>query len=96
MTILEPIATPQTISYLGRYNEGNLTVIITDKQNDNNVYSELLGTVILNGVTSVNVEVPFLKNGNHYLLEVKDNDNLVYRGLIFCTDVTDLQNYSNN
>ena len=96
MTIIQPILTPQTITFLGRYIQDDLTVVLIDKQNDNNVYSELLPTVYLDGLTTVLVTVPFLKDGNNYLLEVSGTDGLCYRGLAFCTSSTDLQNYSNN
>lgn len=96
MTIIQPILTQQSITFLGRFNEDNLTVVITDKQNSDNIYSELLSTVYLNGLTTVLVTIPFLKDGNSYLIEVKNVDVLVYRGLCFCTSSVDLQNYQNN
>ena len=96
MTIIRPIQTVQSISFLGRSNNASLTVQITDKQNDNNVYDELVSTILLNGVTTIEVEITFLKECNSYLIEVYDVAELVYRGLAFCTSQTDLQNYSNN
>ena len=96
MTIIKPISTQQEVTFLGRYIEDSLTVVLIDKQNDNNIYTSLLNTVFINGLTTVLIEVPFLKDGNNYLLEVSGTQGLCYRGLAFCTSKTDLQNYSNN
>ena len=96
MTIIKPISTQQEVTFLGRYVEDSLTVVLIDKQNDNNIYTSLLNTVFINGLITVLIEVPFLKDGNNYLLEVSGTHGLCYRGLAFCTSKTDLQNYSNN
>jgi len=34
-----------------------------------------------------------LKEGNQYTFRVKDGSEEIYRGLIFCTDQTDLDNF---
>ena len=96
MTILQPITTVQTINYLGRFVKPTLTVNVIDKQNDNNHYTADLNTIQLNGTTTIEVTIPFLKEGNSYLLEIYDSLDIVFRGLCFCTSQTDLQNYNNN
>lgn len=37
-----------------------------------------------------------LKEGNQYTFRVKDGSTEIYRGLIFCTDQTDLDKYFSN
>ena len=75
------------------YNGGVLTMTMRN---------ELKGTVYnisitdfgyYNGILTINFATPQLREGDSFEIELKENDNLIYRGKGYATAQTDLENY---
>ncbi|MFS4469111.1 hypothetical protein [Maribacter sp. 2210JD10-5] len=95
MNILQPISTEQTLIFIPRYNAQNIVLNITDEQTETGTELELTATY-LDGYMYANISYDFIEGGR-YSYEVRDTENeLMYRGKIFVTAQTDLQEYKVN
>jgi|SRR5690606_16834206 len=92
MNIIKPIATPQNLIFIPRFGAEEVNLLLTNEfleQTD----TYLLPATYSNGLMTIVVEHDF-KEGESYMYQINDtDDNLMYRGKIFVTDQTDLQNY---
>tara|TARA_R110000851_G_scaffold237164_2_gene390020 strand:- start:13539 stop:13844 length:306 start_codon:yes stop_codon:yes gene_type:complete len=95
LNVLLPILTGQTLTFIPRENASNVILTITDEST--HLSTGISGsTVYLNGYMSVEVVYDFYEGGS-YTYEVLDlSQNLLYRGKIFSTGQTDLENYNIN
>ena len=95
MNVLQPISTAQNLIFIPRFDAPTVSIEIRDEETDT---SETLtiSAIYDNGYMTVEIEYPFKEAGN-YTYEVSDlSERLMYRGKIFSTAQTDLQNYRTN
>jgi hypothetical protein len=95
MRVLQPIDTPQALIFIPRFDTDTVSIILTHevKQLD---YNYELATTYTNGLMQVEITHDF-KEGESYSFQVEDLSNeLMYRGKIFITAQTDLQDYRTN
>ena len=94
MTILRPSLTTQTITIIPRYDVENVTISIRDKQEDVTVNFNVSSSYANGYMTlAFNYEVVEAKN---YDFTVKNGNDILFRGMAFATDETDLENYKIN
>lgn len=95
MNILFPISTPQTLVFIPRDNKANILLVITDESTS--VETEFtLSTTYNNGYMSVSLSYDFEEGGSYTYESFDLEGNLLYRGKIFSTAQTDLENYNIN
>lgn len=94
MNILLPIATPQALTFIPRQSAELVTLTLFDEHSGNSTEYEL-EAAYQDGYMNVEFAHDF-KEGQNYSFEVKDGETLLYRGKIFTTSQTDLQNYRSN
>ena len=92
MTILRPALTPQTITIIPRYNVPYITVILLNEETQVLNQYEIEDLVYLNGYLTIPFDFECLE-GQSFNLEIKDGDNVLFRGKAFATDEEDLENY---
>ncbi|QLG46056.1 hypothetical protein [Costertonia aggregata] len=79
--------------FIPRFEADTVNLSLYDELNDR-TYPYQLAAIYLDGLMEVELTHTF-SEGEMYSFEVSDNgDNLMYRGKIFITEQTDLQNYS--
>ena len=99
MHILTTSTSSQTIKVVPRESVDNVEVLLTDKSErkyisyiDDNCWT-------VDGILTMTVQLEGsnqLIEGRYYSLTVKDRDNennVVYKGMVFCTDQTDYNKY---
>lgn len=97
MEIIRPITTEQSIKILPRQLKTDVRFIIEDKENYSNKIDVTLVCNIDKGYLIVPFTIPFFKEGRHYFIQIDDlNGNRLWLGEAFCTNKTDLQNYTIN
>jgi predicted small secreted protein len=97
MTIVICVTTTsdnQSLKIVPRLDTDNPTLTLTDKTKRKDVSVSVAKTdegdyMVLTGAFS-------LTEGSQYTFRVKSGSKEIYRGLIFCTNQTDLDNYSIN
>jgi hypothetical protein len=94
MEILNTSANIQSLKIVPRKDATSPTIILTDKSTRTS--STITVTKTTEGDYMVLSAAFNLKEGTQYSFRVKDGLEEIYRGLIFCTDQTNLDNYSVN
>jgi hypothetical protein len=95
MRTLLPIDTPQPLIFIPRFATDTVNIILTHevKQID---FTFEKNAEYSNGIMEVEISHDF-KEGENYSFQVEDvSNNLMYRGKIFITAQTDLENYKEN
>ena len=87
----------QELKFISRRDAVDVIVTIIRKL-DSETYSQALIATNSNGYTTVQVSWDGFKEGEQYFIEVNEafviaQDSLLWRGLAYCTDQTDIQNY---
>jgi len=94
MEILTTSASSQSLKIVPRKDAALPTITLTDKS------TRTSSTITVNKTTEGDYMVLSaafnLKEGTQYSFRVKDGLEEIYRGLIFCTDQANLDNYSVN
>jgi hypothetical protein len=92
MRVLLPIDTPQALIFIPRFNTDTVNIILTHEEKELD-YNYQLGATYSNGIMEVEITHDF-KEGENYSFQVEDLTNeLMYRGKIFITAQTDIQDY---
>lgn len=91
MHVLTTSTADQSLKIVPRSDASSPTLSLTDKSKRTTSTVSVIKTtdgdyMVLTGSFS-------LKEGNQYSFRVKDGATEIYRGLIFCTDQTDLDKY---
>jgi len=94
MEILTTSTSSQSLKIVPRKDVSSPTFILKDKST--RTESTITVTKTTDGDYMVLSAVFSLKEGSQYSFKVKDGLEEIYRGLIFCTDQTNLDNYSVN
>jgi len=94
MEILTTSTGDQTLKFIPRADASSPTLSLYDKTTRTTSSVTVTKTtvqdyMVLTGAFS-------LKEGNHYTFRVKDGSTEIYRGLIFCTDQSNLDRYFAN
>jgi hypothetical protein len=94
MHILTTTSDNQSLKIVPRLDTDNPTLTLTDKAKRKDVSVSVAKTdegdyMVLTGAFS-------LTEGSQYTFRVKSGSKEIYRGLIFCTNQTDLDKYSIN
>jgi hypothetical protein len=97
MKVLLPIATEQIIQIIPRFESTNISFSIRDEETDITSTSAIV-TTYSNGYMSIPFTFDFTNSeGKSYEITVETaGGDLIYRGKIFITVQTDLQNYKMN
>lgn len=95
MNVLLPISTPQQLLFIPRENTPTINFrLVNELLGDTTEYE--LSTSYNNGYMTVELSHPF-NEGDNYSFEVFHlNGKSLYRGKIFVTAQTDLENYKTN
>ena len=92
MNILKPTTEPQQLLFIPRYEVATVFVKLLNEFTEDLTLLELNATYD-NGYMTVEINHSF-KEGENYSYEVEDGlNNLLYRGKIYITSQTDLQNF---
>lgn len=91
MHILTTSTDNQSIKLVPRTNASSPTLSLTDKTK--RTTSTVSVTKTSDGDYMVLTGAFSLKEGSQYSFKVKDGSTVIYKGLIFCTDQTDLDKY---
>ena len=91
MQILTTSTANQSIKIVPRKDVSSPTLTVTDKVK--RTTSTISVTKSTDGDYMVLTGAFSLKEGSQYSFRVKDGSTEIYRGLIFCTDQTDLDKY---
>lgn len=91
MHILTTATDNQSIKLVPRTDASSPTLSLTDKTK--RTTSTVSVTKTSDGDYMVLTGAFSLKEGSQYSFKVKDGSTVIYRGLIFCTDQTDLDKY---
>ena len=94
MEILTTSASSQSLKIVPRKDAASPTITLTDKSTRTS--STITATKTTEGDYMVLSAAFNLKEGTQYSFRVKDGLEEIYRGLIFCTDQANLDNYSVN
>lgn len=94
MTILNPNNTTHNIVIIPRYDVENITLILRNEETDVTEEFDLFSTYA-NGYMTIELEKE-VKEGENFEIEVRDINVILFRGKVFCTEQTDLENYKNN
>ena len=89
MEILTTSTSNQSLKIIPRADASSPTLSLYDKSTRTVVKTSEDDYMVLTGTFS-------LKEGNQYTFRVKDGSTEIYRGLIFCTDQSDLDKYFAN
>ena len=92
MIVLRPVHTEQTIKFIPREYEATRLVLIDESTNKE---VEIAGTFTKDKYYLSADLVFSLIEGRYYTLTVYNNDNIIYKDKVFCTDQNVL-NYSIN
>jgi hypothetical protein len=93
MIVLSAIATAQTITPYVRGFEGSTFNITVIDESLNSSDSNLVSGVISDGILTIDVTYNFIE-GRFYMVKIYSGSQLVNFSKIYCTDQTDLENYS--
>ena len=94
MHILTTSSSNQSIKFVARADASSPTLSLTDKTK--RTTSTVSVTKTTDGDYMVLTGTFSLKEGNQYTFRVKDGSTEIYRGLIFCTDQSNLDRYFAN
>lgn len=95
MNIVLPVATAQTLTFIPRESAASVVVKITNEETEVETPATLAATYT-DGYMSVSVTYSFVERGSYsYQVETVAGD-LLYRGKIFATAQSDLENYNSN
>lgn len=98
MIVLSPAATSQTFKVIPRFEPtGNVDVTFYSKSQNKQTHNFNYAATYADGyLTIVNTFSPVLVNNTPYTVEVKDGEELCWRGRCFVTDQTNLPKYTLN
>lgn len=92
MKVLNSADTDHEIIFIPRYYfEGNVTMILYNEETGQN-YETILEPITVDGYVYINFSKTFLNNSS-YQIKILSGEEIVYRGKVFVTDQTDLQDY---
>lgn len=94
MNTVQPISTPQTLIFIPRQSAETVVLSLFDEMLETTTEHEL-SAIYQDGYMEVEISHDF-KEGHNYSYQVQADGNLLYRGKIFSTSQTDLQNYRSN
>lgn len=99
MHVLTTSTSNQTLKIVPRESVSNVSVVLIDKSERKEVSDIDDSCSTVDGISTITVQFDGssqLVEGRYYSLTVKDRDNennVVYRGMVFCTDQTDYNKY---
>lgn len=94
MIILKTITTSQSINFTPRSETYN-TMVITNESTNVSENVSIVSYSVGEYYHTINALFT-LTEGVYYTLQIKQNSTVVYNGKIYCTDSTDLPNYTIN
>jgi len=93
MLILKAISTAQTITPYVRDSNGSTFNVQVIDESLNSSSSNLVSGIITDGVLTIDVTYNFIE-GRFYMVKIYSGSQLINFSKIYCTDQTDLYNYS--
>ncbi len=96
MNILLPIETEQELRLIPRKYIEVVDMVMTDSNTRVETEYTNLTTTIEGGYMTLRVSYTNLENNRFYTIRIKNADEVLYSGMIFSTDQTDLENYKLN
>jgi len=92
MKILNPIDTEHEIVFIPRfYFDGDVVLSLYNEESSVTTTYDLT-PITIDGYVYINFEEAFINNSN-FQIKITSDDEIVYRGKLFITDQTDLENY---
>ena len=97
MEIITTTSAEQTIKVIPRELLTEVHFILEDKEQESNKIDESIICSISDEFIIVPFNAPFFKEGRNYFIRILNaNGDRIWMGEAFCTNQTDLQNYSIN
>ena len=97
MEIITTTSSEQTIKIIPRELLTEVRFILEDKEQETNVIDENIICSIHNEFIIIPFNASFFKEGRNYFIRILNGlDERIWMGEAYCTDETDLQNYSIN
>jgi hypothetical protein len=94
MEIILDTSDEQYLNIIPRRHENFVVLTIIDKENEDNKLVDTIETTIVNEFMTIPFEAAFFRADLQYFIEVRaTNNDLLWRGLGFCTNETQLENY---
>jgi hypothetical protein len=92
MKVLNPLNTEHEIILIPRvYPVGNITLNLYNEESDEILTYEIM-PLITDGLMYLSFTETFINKSN-YRIVILDDTDIIYRGKLFITDQTDLENY---
>lgn len=93
MNVLKPISDPQTLLFIPRYEVPKVNIKLLNELTEGNTLMLDIDTAYSNGYMTISISHTF-NEGDNYSYQIEDVEgNLMYRGKIYITSQTDIQNY---
>lgn len=95
MEIIRTTDLEQSIKVLPRSLDSSVRFELIDKEQESNKIDQMVISTIEDDFIIVPFSANFFKEGRNYFISIYNtSDERIWRGEAFCTDETDLQNYS--
>jgi len=94
MIVINPDDTVHQLVFIPRYDIESVTLILRNKET-NETETTTQSTTYANGYMTISLTKTVLETQS-YEMEVRDDETVLFRDKIFCTDQTDLENYQVN